>query len=154
MKRENGSSLGYFTIGIATLFLAGFLLLVVFGAQSYRSAVAGQNQNMRSRALLSYIVTCVKSNDADNAITVTETENGPVLVITDTDTGYALYIYRHEGDLVEEFNLPGSPLSPENAEVIGQTETFEIAALSDGLMSVATDAGHVLLRVRSEGGGA
>ena len=53
MKEDNRSPLGLYTIGIAALFLAGFFLLVVFGAQSYRNTVAGQNGNMRSRALLS-----------------------------------------------------------------------------------------------------
>lgn len=154
MKREHGSSLGYYTIGIAALFLAGFLLLVIFGAQSYRSAAAGQNENMRSRALLSYIATCIRSNDAENAVSVVSTEEGQLLSVTDTETGYALYIYLHDGDLVEEFVPAGRAPSPDDAEVIGQTDTFEITELTGGLLSVRTDEGRVLVRLRSEGGGA
>ena len=46
MKKEHRSPIGLYTIGVAALFLAGFFLLVVFGAQSYRNTVAGQNGNM------------------------------------------------------------------------------------------------------------
>ena len=52
VKKEGSSPLG-FSIGIVALFLAGFILLVVFGAQSYRDTVSGQNDNMilRSKGL-------------------------------------------------------------------------------------------------------
>ena len=63
MKKNSGSPVAFYTMGIAVLFLAGFFLLVVFGAQTYRSVAAGQDQNNRSRALLSYLSTCVKAVD-------------------------------------------------------------------------------------------
>ena len=80
MRKEHHSSIGLFTIGITALFLAGFFLLVVFGAQSYRNTVAGQNGNMQSRALLSYLSTTVKGYDAADAVLLTEDpEVGQVL---------------------------------------------------------------------------
>ena len=45
MSREKSSPLGLYTIGIAALFLLGFLLLVVFGAGIYKDAVTGKDQN-------------------------------------------------------------------------------------------------------------
>ena len=59
MKREGTSPLGLYTIGIAALFLAGFFLLVVFGAQSYRDTVGGQNRNGEARAELAYLAAAV-----------------------------------------------------------------------------------------------
>ena len=153
LKHEHGSSIGYFTIGIATLFLAGFLLLVVFGAQSYRNVVSAQNSNMTSRTLLSYIATCVKASDTENAVSVTETADGQILKVADGNTGYGLFIYWHDGKLLEEFTSLESQLSPESAEVIGYTDVFSVREVSDGLISVTTDAGRILLHIRSEGGG-
>ena len=72
MKREGSSPLGLYTIGIAALFLAGFFLLVVFGAGSYRNTVSAQNDNMASRALLSYLSTTVKGHDSAGAVRVEE----------------------------------------------------------------------------------
>lgn len=152
MKREKDSPLGLYTIGIAALFLAGFFLLVVFGAQNYRNTVAGQNRNMHSRSLLSYLATVVHGYDARGAITVEETEHGQILHIADGDTGYGLRIYRHGGELLEDYSALDTPLSPENAQVIGQTERFELVRSAD-LLRVSTDDGQVLLRIRSEGGG-
>ena len=103
MNKNRHAGLGLYTIGIAALFLAGFFLLVVFGAQSYRSTVGGQNRNMQSRALLSYLSTTVKGYDAEGAVGIDEDgEVGKVLILREGRSGYALRIYRADGMLVEE----------------------------------------------------
>lgn len=155
MKRSDRSSpLGFYTIGIAALFLAGFLLLVVFGAQCFRNTVAVQNDNMQTRAVLSYLATCARSNDTAGSITVFNSENGQVLCVADGDTGYALRIYLRDGKLVEDYGKADAALSPEEAAVIGDTETFRLQELENGLFAADTDEGRVLLRARSakEGG--
>ena len=154
MKRGERSPLGLYTIGIAALFLAGFFLLVVFGAQSYRDTVAEQDGNGTTRTLLSYLSTCVRANDTAGAVSVRDSEYGPVLVVADGETGYAFRLYRTEDGLVEDFAAADAALRPEEAELIGATDTFEITELSDGLLAVYTDAGRVLLRLRSGEGGA
>jgi len=154
VKTRSGSPLGLYTIGIAALFLAGFFLLVVFGARSYRDTVSGQNANMDSRALLSYLAAAVKANDTAGAVSVEEGEEGSVLVLTDAASGYALRIYRYGGVLVEDYAAASSPLSPEDAQVIGPTEMFRVERLAEDLLSAVTDQGEVLLRLRSGGGGA
>lgn len=153
MKYENRSPVGLYTVCIAALFLAGFLLLVVFGAQSFRNAVAGQNENMETRAILSYLATSVKVNDSASAISVQETEYGPALIVADGSTGYALRMYCYDGYLMEDFARREAALAPEEAEVIGRTTTFTIEELEEGVLAVYTDEGRVLLRVRSGEGG-
>ena len=154
MKRNDSSGLGLFTVAIAALFLAGFLLLVVLGARSYRNTVALQDGNMHTRALLSYLATCVRANDTAGSLETRESENGPVLVVADGSSGYALRLYRWEGNLVEDYARKDAELLPEDAQVIGPTETFEISELENGLLSVTTDAGRVLLHTRCGEGGA
>lgn len=146
MKRS--SPLGLYTLGIAALFLAGFLLLVVFGARTYRDAAAGQAENNRDRALLSYLSSCVKSSDRDGCVSVEESESGPVLVLGD-GSGYALHIYRHNGSLVENYSAEGASLQPDWADVIGATEVFTIERPAADLLQITTDAGSVLLHLRS-----
>ena len=63
MKSAKGPSIGLFTIGIAALFLIGFLLLVIFGAQTYRNTVGSQNRNNEARATLSYLSAIAKAGD-------------------------------------------------------------------------------------------
>ena len=153
MKQSQRSPLGYYTIGIAALFLAGFFLLVLFGAQIYRGAAKSQETNFQTRSLNSYLSTCARANDEAGGIQVQTSRYGQVLVLADGDTGYGLRVYLYEGSLVEDYAALDAPLSPENAQVIGQTRTFQIQPLTDGLLSVTTDAGRVLLGIRSEGNG-
>ena len=152
MKREKGSPVGLYTIGVAALFLAGFFLLVVFGAQSYRGTVNGQNDNVRTRTLLSYLATVLHGSDTRGAVAVEETEDGPILHVADGSTGFELRIYRHDGSLVEDYAAAGSPLRPEGAQTIGETERFVVERPAADLLRIGTDAGDVLLRLRSEGG--
>ena len=76
-----------------------------------------------------------------------------MLVIADGDSGYGLKIYCYEGNLVEEYTSLAAELSPERAQTIGRTDLFTVE-IDDDLVRVETDAGRVMVRLRSEGGGA
>ena len=147
-QRENGSVL-LPTVGIAALFLLGFLLLVVFGARIYRDAVDSQYNNMDQRALKAYLAASVKANDTLGSVLVKDSEFGQVLVVCDGDTGYALRYYCYEGQLAEDFARVDAPLAPSNAQFIAPTEHFSVEHGADGLLIVTTDAGRTLLGFRS-----
>ena len=150
MKKRSSNPIGLYTIGIVGLFLAGFFLLVIFGAQSYQGTVMSQDNNRNDRAVLAYITTSVKDNDARGAVTIGEDSSGDVLQIADGDTGYSLRIYLRGSDLVEDFNKTGSTLDPDNAEVIGPCGEFDCEMIKDDLLKVSTDRGQVLIKLRSE----
>ena len=150
MKEERRSPQGLYTVGIAALFLAGFFLLVVFGAQSYRKTVAGQNRNMQNRALLSYLSTTVKAYDAEGAVQLREDpEVGRMLVLLDGSSGYALRIYRQNGLLLEDYAEAEAELRPEDAQRIGETARFSLERTGSASLKIDTDAGSVLLHLRS-----
>ena len=151
LKREGTNALGLYTVGIAALFLAGFFLLVVFGAQSYRNTVAGQNDNGDTRALLAYLAAAVKGCDSAGAVHIVEEENGQILVLDDGESGYALRIYRVGNTLVEDYGAADSALHPDQAQVLGETGVFAIETPAAGLLRITTDAGSVLLHLRSGG---
>ena len=150
MKKSSGSPFGLYTVGIAVLFLAGFLSLVVFGAQIYRDVAACQTGNNETRALLSYVANCVKSGDRKGNISVRDSEYGQVLVIADS-SGYALHIYCSGGRLLEEYSAENAPLNPERASTLGETERFTIETTAENALTISTDAGSVLLVLRSGG---
>ena len=155
MKRSERSPLGWYTIGIAALFLAGFFLLVLFGAMTYRGTVRSQNRNYEARLLTAYLTTAVRANDSEGSFRVYDSEYGPVISVDDGDSGYAFRIYRYEGHLVEDYEEGDSALLPDSAQIIVDTETFSVERLADGLYAVRTDAGRALIGLRSsEGGGA
>lgn len=143
---------GIYTMAVAGVFLAGFFLTVIFGAQTYREIADGQNRNNEARALLSYISTCVRMNDTAGAVSVSQVEGEPVLVIADGQSGYAIRIYRYGDSLVEDYGEADGALYPDMAQVIGETEEFRIEELENGAYAVVTDAGRVLFGLRSEKG--
>ncbi|MBE5997746.1 MAG: DUF4860 domain-containing protein [Lachnospiraceae bacterium] len=154
MKRSGDSPLGLYTIGIAALFLAGFLLLVIFGAQSYCKTVSGQYGNMDSRALNSYLATTLRGYDTKDAVSVADENGKQILIIRDGDTGYAVRLYISDGNLVEDFAKETASLKPEDAAVIGATDTFSIEMIKEDVMVIRTDEGKVIVNLRCEKGGA
>lgn len=149
MGQENRSPVTFMTMGIAGFFLAGFFLLVVFGAQTYRGIVQGQTENNHARELLGYLATCARANDSEDALRIETYGDGPMLVIADGTSGYAFRIYRYEGVLVEDYGLLDSGANPKTAMVIGETEIFWVEERQAGIVAVTTDAGTVLFHTRS-----
>ncbi len=149
MKKTEKNPILLLSVGLSALFLAGFLLLVIFGAKSYRDIVSSQYGNMDARSLTAYLSASMKANDSLGAVSAEETGYGTALVVTDPETGYALRYYQYEGHLLEDFAPADSPLDPKEAQQIAPTQIFEVKRISQDVFSVTTDAGRTLLRVRS-----
>ena len=146
MSRERTSPLGLYTIGIAALFLVGFLLLIIFGAQVYRDTVTGQDQNNQTRALRSYLITCSRAA-APEDVQLKTSADGQVLVIRDSGTDYGLQIFLHDGKLVESYSRLDAQADPETAQPIAATSVFEVEKISDDAYAVTTDAGRSLIHL-------
>ena len=144
--KEQKSTLGFYTMGIVALFLVGFFLLVIFGAKSYRAAVFGQQQNMETRAELSYLSTILHQCDGADAISFDER----VLTVHDGSSGYAFRIYLSDGKLVEDYAKADAALDPTGAQVIGTTDTFTVERRGNALC-ITTDAGSLVYALRSGG---
>lgn len=136
-----------FTVGIAALFLLGFLLLVIFGAQTYTNTVESQYGNNDTRSILSYLAAAVKSCDAEDYVYVQDRDGRQVLVLED-GSGYALRIFCEDGQLLEDYGRTGSDLQPEEAQIIGPTQAFDVR-LDDGTLRIETDEGISILHLRS-----
>ena len=150
---KNGrSSTGFYTMGILALFMAGFLLIVIFGANIYKGTVETQESNNNTRAILSSISSLSKSQDPGRIGIVKDDEVGAVLVVEEGDTGYAQKVYRYKGDLVQEYSRTEGALSPEGAQIIEKTKTFTVEKKGRSMIAVDTDAGQVLLHTGKEAG--
>ena len=149
MKQDRNLPMAFYTMGIACLFLAGFFLLVFFGAQTYRDVVAGQTENNQSRVLLSYLSTCAKASDSAGAVELLENDSGQVLSIADGESGYCFRIYWQDGSLMEEYGQARTQINPAAAREIGRTEEFSVEEVAEGTFAVTTDAGRVVFHMRS-----
>ena len=152
MREHKDSPLWLYTFGIAALFLAGFLLLVVLGTEAYRGTEESRNGNYESRAVLSYLASAVRGSDSSGNVTVQEgkgPEGGDILLIGD-GSGYASRVYVSDGYLMEDYAREDAELRPEGAQRIGRTQSFT-ADLdpANGFLRITTDEGDVLAHVRS-----
>ncbi|MBQ9016530.1 MAG: DUF4860 domain-containing protein, partial [Firmicutes bacterium] len=138
--------------GIAALFLLGFLLLIVFGAQVYSDAVSGQDENSQSRALRSYLINCTQTAAAED-VTVEDGAESRVLVIRDSGTAYGLRIFLHEGQLVEYYGRLDAQPDPEQAQPVAETSVFTVEQIDEDVYAVTTDAGRSLLHAGGTGTG-
>ena len=152
MKIRSDSPLGLYTVGVAALFLTGFFLLVVFGAQSYRNTVLGQSGNNDTRALLSYLATAVRAGDERGSVRVVHSAAGTELCLDDGDTGFTRRIYLSDGVLVEEYARIEAARGETEAYPIGPTSRFDVETPDGGTLRIFTDAGETLVHLRSEGG--
>ena len=137
------------TATVGTLIVV-ILMLVVFSAVSYRNAVEIQEHNNNARAVLSYVITAVKANEA-NPVTMEERDGMPAVVIHETSTGYEQVIFQADGKVYEAYGLAGLQPDPEDALLIGETDLFELewAQADPDLLEVRTDAGNSYVRVRA-----
>ncbi len=140
MKKQRTLPKQLHTIFLSTLFLGGFLLLVVFGAGIYRRIYSIQQESSYDRALLGYLNTSLK---AERTAALILDESKQILRIQDRDAPeYAKTIYLHEGSLREEYILLDQPLLPDGA--------IEIAGCSSFVLHYHKDR-HLLEIVTSEG---
>lgn len=133
-------------IVMAVLFLV-ILLLVVFSAVSYQKAVDIHDDNNNTRAVLSYVITAVKANEAES-VEITERDGMPVLILSDGETGFEQQIYFNDGKVLESYGRVGAPLVPEDALVIGEAKRFEIGYLTENLLEIKTDIGNSYVHIR------
>lgn len=154
MKNQRPDMTSFCTLGIYALLLAGFLLLVLFGAGTYQKTVKSQRENEDRRAVLSYLSMTLRNHDHQQAVSVEPGPEGDVLVLTDRvgDDAYTTRIYQSEGMLLEEFAKSGTALGQGEIQSIGACSRFEIERMDGQDLCLRVEDGSVLVHLRSESG--
>ena len=150
MKKDQSRILDTYMLLTAVLFLAGFLMMVIFGARSYLAISSRGGESTESRLLVSYFHTLVMGNDFADAIEIRSTEYGDALVISDPD-GYEIRVCSDGEDIYEQYCAAQLPLQLEHAQKIGPSKIFEPVLDGDCLV-IMTDQGRVIISLRSVSG--
>lgn len=155
MKKQRIHMTTGYTIAIFALLLVGFLLVVVYGAKTYGATVESQRANNNQRAVLSYISTNVRNHDHLGGVSVAQGPQGDMLVLKDeiSEAVYLTKIYVLDGVLMEEYGRDGTETGAGQLQKIGACGALQLERPSDRSIRVRTDAGSMLLHLRSELGG-
>lgn len=138
--RENNHMVDIlFTLALFCVFTASALLVVVIGANVYRSTVARMQDNYSARTALSYVTEKVRQHDTAGSVGMYSFDDGtPAIELKETyDTGtFNTYIYESGGELNELYIA--SSVRPEKSagRKIMDVSEFTVDKISDSLLYV------------------
>ena len=141
------------------LLLAVFFIVLLAGSAvavaMYQAVANNQLETNAARMQAGLLVSNVHVNDTMNAIGTGNGPEGRALVLTEhaEDGGaYEMRIYLYKGNVVQEYSLAGSAYTPERAQPLVSSSTFDFT-LRDNLLILSTDQGATDIALRSYQGG-
>lgn len=128
-----------FILALFCVFVASALMVVLIGANSYRSTTSHMQDAYTSRTALLYVCEKVRQNDAEGAVALGTIGDQTALTLTREYDGknYVTYIYEYNHQLKELFVAEGLSVSPEQGQTILEVEQFEMEE-SEGLYRFTT----------------
>ena len=134
--------------------MAVFFVALAAGVSIYRSVATIQSSANDMRLESGLLANSVHVADAANAIEVGAGPEGDALVLVERlESGtYETRIYQYQGNIVQEYAIAGRDYSPDRAQVLASSTTFEFS-YEDNLLTVKTDQGSFDVALRSKQGG-
>ena len=140
-KQEQTSIVDFiFTLSLFGVFAISTLLVVVIGANVYRSTVSTQEANAVKRTSLAYVTEKIRQNDESGSISIGEIEGVPALILKSAygDQHYCTYIYVYQGNLRELFVKSTTAPTLIAGQIITEVTDFSIEQVSDTLYLVSS----------------
>lgn len=154
-KRRDGketSSHLFMAVLLAVFFIVLMGGLIV-GVSMYRYAAQTQMETDDLRIGTGLLTSYVKANDRADVLAVGNGPEGPALVLTTRlESGdYEVRIYQYQGQVVQEYSVAGSSYTPERAQKLIESDTFEFQ-ISKRMVTITTDQGETAVVLRSSHG--
>lgn len=130
-----------FTIILSGLFLIFLLLMLLFSAQAYRTAVAGNQENNNLYTASAYITAKFRQHDSAQTIFTDTLDGETAFCMTDTvnDKQYITYIYLKDQHLKELFTAADNTPSSEMGTDIASLRTFQVQQEADGFYRITLE---------------
>ena len=133
--------------------LAIALFLALAGGTTAYERIADDDQAARDMRMgTSLIANTVRAVDAADAVTVGEGPEGRALVLVEhLDSGtFETRLYLHDGWIVEEYAVAGSPYDPAGAVQVAASETFSFEVRPNAVR-IDCDEGRTVVALRADG---
>ena len=133
---------------LAVIFVV-MLSVLVFAAKSYQFASSSAESSSNSRAVLSYITSCVHGSNAAS-VSIEERGGTECLVITDRD-GFEQCFFEKDGMLMEMYGEAGAEMQTGDALEIGEAGDLSFSMEDNGLLAIRTGEGTSYVCVERQG---
>ena len=118
---------GVFVFVLLGLFAMMATLIVLLGAQMYRSTVDRSEGNNEYRILNAYVRSMVRSEDSYDSVSVEDHDGVTALAMREEISGsvYVTWIYEYEGSLYELFTSEDEDFEPRAGTAICKAGSFD-----------------------------
>ena len=136
-RAEQHGMQGVFVFVLLGLFALMSTLMVLLGAQMYRSAVSNAHENNARRVLSAYLRSMVRAEDASQSVKIENRDGVTTLALYEDidDETYVTWIYQYDGHIMEQFTDAGYDFDPEDGTPIVAARAM-YPELKDGLLTV------------------
>jgi hypothetical protein len=147
-------SAGTFMIVLLGVFFIVLMIGLAAGVAMYQATANNQIDTNNARMQAGLLASNIHANDGASALGTGEGPEGRSLVLTKRVDGnaYELRIYLYKGYIVEEYSVAGSEYTPERAQPLLQSKSFDFQ-LRGSLLTLSTDQGSTNVALRSYQGG-
>ena len=145
-----------FTVVLLAVFFVVLLTGLAAGVAMYQAVANNQLDTNAARMQSGLLASNIHANDSADALGTGNGPEGRALVLTkeDADGGrYEIRLYLYRGNIVQEYSLAGAAYTPERAQPLLSSESFDFE-LRDRLLIIHTDQGATNIALRSDQGGA
>ena len=130
-----------FTLSLFCVFTATAFLVVMIGANAYRSTVQHMDDTYSTRTSLAYVTEKIRQHDEAGRISLTEVNGSTALLLHDQtgDAAYETYIYP-DGEYICELVLrEGDEFSPDRGDPVVRVKNFSIEETGDGFLKLSAE---------------
>ncbi|MEG2429300.1 MAG: DUF4860 domain-containing protein [Oscillospiraceae bacterium] len=145
ISKKTSATTSVLMLVIFSIFSVSSFILVIIGANSYKSIINGIDDNNQIRATLSYVTNKVRQNDCKDAISVEKINGEDVLILASKSDEeiYKTYIYHYKGKLYESYLQSDVKFIENEGEEIVEIEDLNIALQNDMLTIIAMGKGKI-----------
>lgn len=156
MAKPSAGNSRVFTIVLLAVFFIVMMGGLAAGVAMYQSVANNQIDTNMARMQSGLLASNVHANDAANSLGTGNGPEGRSLVLTERaqdGSAYEMRIYLYQGHIVQEYSLAGAAYTPERAQELISSSTFDFE-LHGSLLVIRTDQGATNIALRSYQGGA
>lgn len=128
-----------FVLSLFCVFTVTAFIVVIIGANVYRTTVNHMENTYSTRTALSYVTEKIRQHDEQGLVSLSELDGTPALLLRDTSENaeYITYIYSDGTSLLEFTAKEGTPVSADMGQEVIKVKDFSITEEDNGFLRLS-----------------